>query len=52
MHLNLNAASSREALCLLAESESVVKCQVELARLAGVLPAVGISLPLRRDTCS
>lgn len=52
MHLNLNATSSREALCLLADSESIIKCQVELARLAGVVPAVGISLQLRRDTCS
>lgn len=52
MHLNLNATSSREALCLLADSESVVKCQVELARLAGVVPAVGITLQLCWDTCS
>lgn len=33
-------------------TQSIVKRQVELARLAGVVPAVGISLQLRRDTCS
>lgn len=52
-NLNFSATSSGEALRLLADSESIVKGQVQLVGLPGDVPgvvAVGVQL-LRRATC-